>query len=113
MAYRITWKTGWPLYQSCCSVAGPQRSVTGEGLLYLNACGIAKNIQTDTGLPGSFGDGSEMVKQPVALPAGRVNSNWILDDDSRGDDYVLQINLKADMDLEKVTLGRWDAQASQ
>ncbi|MGH1449528.1 MAG: hypothetical protein ACRBBM_08920 [Pseudomonadaceae bacterium] len=54
-----------------------------------------------------------MVKQPVALPAGRVNSNWILDDDSRGDDYVLQINLKADMDLEKVTLGRWDAQASQ
>ena len=87
--------------------------IQGQDGTYLNARGIAKNIQTDTGLPGSFGDGSEMGKQPVALPAGRVNSNWILDDDSRGDDYVLQINLKADMDPEKVTLGRWDAQASQ
>ncbi|WP_150276082.1 metallophosphoesterase family protein [Halopseudomonas salina] len=87
--------------------------IQGQDGTYINARGVAKNIQADIGLPGSFGDGSESGKQPVTLPAGRVNSNWILDDDSEGDDYVLQMNLPADLDPQTLTLGRWNAQTEQ
>jgi len=47
----------------------------------------------------------------VTLPAGRVNSNWVLDDDARGDDFVLQFNLPADADPATLNLARWDTVA--
>ncbi|WP_022962641.1 metallophosphoesterase family protein [Halopseudomonas pelagia] len=87
--------------------------IQGQDGTYINARGVPKNLETDTGLPGSYGDGSELGKQPVVLPAERVNSNWILDDDARGDDYVLQFNLAANMNPEHITLGRWNAQSEQ
>ena len=85
--------------------------VQGQDGTFSSARGLMKNIQTDVGLAGSFGDGSEKAKQPVALPAGRVNSNWILDDDERGDDYVLQFNLPSDADTDSLSLARWNPAA--
>ena len=83
--------------------------IQGQDGTYSSARGVAKSIETDLGLPGSRGDGSENPKQPVLLPAGRVNQNWVLDDDERGDDYVLQFNVPAGLALSEVTLGRWDS----
>ncbi len=85
--------------------------IQGQDGTFSSARGLMKNIQTDVGLAGSFGDGSEKAKQPVALPAGRVNSNWILDDDERGDDYVLQFNLPSDADADSLSLARWNPAA--
>ncbi|HDY97598.1 MAG TPA: metallophosphoesterase [Pseudomonas sabulinigri] len=85
--------------------------IQGQDGTYNGARGVMKNIQTDVGFAGSFGDGSERGKQPVVLPAGRVNSNWVLDDDERGDDFVLQFNLPASADATSLTLGRWNEDA--
>lgn len=85
--------------------------IQGQDGTYQGARGATKNLQTDVGFAGSFGDGSEKGKQPVMLPAGRVNSNWVLDDDERGDDFVLQFNLPASADAASLTLGRWDEDA--
>jgi len=85
--------------------------IQGQDGTFSSARGVMKNIRTDVGLPGSFGDGSEQAKQPVALPAGRVNSNWVLDDDERGDDYVLQLSLPDDANAEELALARWDVEA--
>lgn len=85
--------------------------IQGQDGTYVGARGAMKNLATDVGFAGSYGDGSELGKQPVTLPAERVNSNWVLDDDARGDDFVLQFNLPADADPATLNLARWDAAA--
>ena len=84
--------------------------IQGQDGTYSSAKGVMKNIQADVGFAGSFGDGSERGKQPVTLPSDRVNSNSILDDDARGDDFVLQFNLPAVAEAESLTLGRWNTE---
>lgn len=83
--------------------------IQGQDGTYISARGVPKDITTDTGLTGSRGDGSENGKPPVTLPAGKVNSNWVLEDDERTDDYALEFVLPENLDPASVTLGRYDA----
>jgi len=83
--------------------------IQGQDGTYISARGVPKDITADTGLTGSRGDGSEDGKPPVTLPAGKVNSNWVLEEDERTDDYALEFVLPDNLDPASVTLGRYDA----
>lgn len=87
--------------------------IQGQDGTYNGARGAQKSLAVDTGFAGSYGDGSELGKQPYLLPEGRVNSNWTLDDDSRGDDFVLQFNVPSGAAASSLQLARWnDAEGS-
>lgn len=101
----LSWVEGWGDAQSEALIVS---GIQGQDGTYLDAKGNPKNIETETGLPGSFGDGSEDGKLPVTLPPGRVNSNHNLADDTAGDDYVLQFGLPENTTAENLTLARWD-----
>ena len=82
--------------------------IQGQDGTYNGARGAQKSLAVDTGFAGSYGDGSELGKQPYLLPEGRVNSNWTLDDDSRGDDFVLQFNVPSGAAASSLQLARWN-----
>ena len=74
---------------------------------YIDAYGRTKDITADTGLAGSFGDGSETGKAPAVLPA-TAKRGWALADDQRGDPYVLEFALPAGRTAANSALARFD-----
>lgn len=101
----LSWVDGWGDVQSPALIVS---GLQGQDGVYLDAKGNAKDITADTGLPGSFGDRSEMGKQPVALPLDRVNRNSNLADDNGGDNYVLEFSVPEGLNPQTLTLARWD-----
>lgn len=82
--------------------------IQGQDGTYISARGVPKDITADTGLAGSRGDGSNNGKPPVTLPAGKVNSNWVLDDGDRADDYAIEFLLPENIDPASVMLAVFD-----
>ena len=81
--------------------------IAGQGGTYIDPWGRPKNIESDTGLPGSRGDGSEAGKAPVALPAWASRS-WTLSQDGAGDPFVLEFAVPDSVSAESATLARRD-----
>ncbi|RZS86429.1 metallophosphoesterase family protein [Pigmentiphaga kullae] len=82
--------------------------IAGQTGTYIDPWGRAKDITTATGLPGSYGDGSESGKLPVRLPA-HATRQWELSADQSGDAYVLEFALPEGADAGATTLARRDA----
>lgn len=101
----LSWVDGWGGSQSPALIVS---GLQGQDGAYLDTKGNLKDITAETGLAGSFGDGSEQGKQPVTLPAGRVNSNFNLLDDAGGDDYVLEFSVPEGLDPANLMLARWN-----
>jgi len=84
--------------------------ISGQTGIYTDPYGRLKDLTADTGLPGSYGDGSEQGKAPHALPA-RATRDWELKDGDTGHAYVLEFALPAGASAEGSALARWDGQA--
>lgn len=82
--------------------------IAAQGGTYIDPYGTVKNIETDTGLPGSRGDSSEAGKAPVVLPTWASRS-WTLDPVAPNDPYVLEFKLPAGTTAARATLARWNA----
>ncbi len=81
--------------------------IAGQEGTYIDAYGRARDITADTGLPGSFGNGSEQGKAPVVLPA-RATRGWALSADQAGDAYVLEFTLPKGRSAADTALARYD-----
>ncbi|ARP97375.1 metallophosphoesterase family protein [Bordetella genomosp. 13] len=81
--------------------------ISGQSGIYTDPYGAIKDITVDVGLAGSYGDGSEMGKQPVTLPAGATR-DWRLQAGDTGHKYVLEFSLPADVAAQDAMLARWD-----
>ncbi len=82
--------------------------IAAQGGTYIDPYGVAKNIEVDTGLAGSRGDGSESGKAPVVLPTW-ASRGWTLDPVAPNDPYVLEFKLPAGATAANATLARWNA----
>ena len=85
----------------------------GQNGIYTNAWGGLKDIETDTGLPGSQPDGS--AKAPHTLPA-QASRDWDLQD-AATDHYALSISVPDALAGKALTLGwltdaGWEAAAA-
>jgi len=83
--------------------------IAGQTGTYIDPWGRVKDITAQTGLPGSYGDGSENGKLPVQLPA-HATRQWELSADQSGDTYVLEFALPAGRDAAATALARRDAE---
>ncbi|CAG9168386.1 metallophosphoesterase [Cupriavidus respiraculi] len=84
--------------------------INGQTGMYTDPYGRLKDITAETGLAGSYGDGSELGKAPVTLPAGTTR-DWELKPGQTGHAYVLEFTLPSDAAGERVALARWDGKA--
>lgn len=83
--------------------------ISGQTGMYTDPYGRVKDITAETGLPGSYGDGSEQGKAPVTLPAGTTR-DWELKPGKTGHAYVLEFSLPKDAAADAVVLAKWDGQ---
>lgn len=81
--------------------------ISGQDGTYINPYGAAKDITTETGLPGSYGNGTELGKAPVVLPA-HAEQGWALTDDKVGDSYVVEFVAPAGRTAANSTIARYD-----
>lgn len=81
--------------------------IVGQDGTYIDAYGAVKDITAATGLAGSFGDGSETGKAPVALPAN-AQRGWALEEGKQGDSYVLEFALPSGRTAANTALARFD-----
>jgi len=81
--------------------------ISGQTGTYIDPYGRPKDITADTGLPGSYGDGSERGKEPVALPA-QATRDWELPAGDTGHSYVLEFSVPDTASAENSVLARWD-----
>lgn len=78
----------------------------GKGL-YIHAYSKPRDIPADTGLPGSFGNGSAQAKAAVALPV-RASRGWALSADQADDAHVLEFTLSKGRGVADTALARFD-----
>ncbi|MBO1112063.1 metallophosphoesterase family protein [Bordetella petrii] len=82
--------------------------ISGQTGIYTDPYGRLKDITADAGLPGSYGDGSELGKAAYALPA-QATRDWELKPGaSGGHAYVLEFAMPQDARAENSLLARWD-----
>lgn len=81
--------------------------IAAQDGIYTDPWGRLKNMATETGKAGSYGDGSEQGKRPVVLPAYAGNS-WKLDDAKHGDPYVLSFVVPEGATAATSALARYD-----
>lgn len=86
--------------------------IVAQDGIYIDPYGGVKDIETATGLAGSYGDGTEKGKEPVTLPS-HARKQWELLDDKRGDSYVLSFRLPAQASADKAALARYDAKSGK
>lgn len=72
---------------------------------------MAKNITTDLGLPGSYGNGTELEQQPVTTLPAHARRGWALSDDTLGDSYVLEFAAPVGHSARNSVIARCDAAA--
>lgn len=83
--------------------------INGQTGMYTDPYGRLKDITTATGLPGSYGDGSEQGKAPVTLPTGATR-DWELKPGQTGHAYVLEVSLPEGTAADGIALARWDGE---
>ena len=83
--------------------------ISGQTGIYTDPYGRLKDITTEVGLAGSYGDGSEQGKAPVVLPAA-ASRDWELKPGNAGHAYVLEFVLPADADVNASALAQWDGE---
>lgn len=86
--------------------------IVGQDGTYIDAYGRPKDIQTQTGLAGSFGDGTEQGKQALSLPA-HAKKGWALGSGKVGDSYVLEFSLPQGVSASNTTLVQYDTASSK
>lgn len=84
--------------------------ISGQGGTYIDPYGVAKDIATDTGLAGSYGNGTELGKAPVVLPAHATKA-WALSESTMGDSYVLEFAAPAGRTAANSAIARYDTAA--
>lgn len=85
--------------------------ISGQDGTYIDAYGRPKNLRTDMGLPGSYGNGTEQVKLPVAALPAHAGQGWALREDTVGDTYVVELAAPAGRNATNSALARYDATA--
>ena len=83
--------------------------ISGQDGTYIDAYGRPKNLRTDMGLPGSYGNGTEQVKVPVAALPAHATQGWALREDTVGDTYVVEFALPKGRNATNSALARHDA----
>lgn len=81
--------------------------ISGQTGIYTDPYGRLKDITADVGLAGSYGDGSEQGKGPVALPM-QATRGWELEPGDTGHAYVLEFALPQNADGSASMLAQWD-----
>ncbi|AOS78116.1 MULTISPECIES: metallophosphoesterase family protein [Hydrogenophaga] len=81
--------------------------INGQDGTYIDPYGAVKDIAADTGLPGSYGNGTELGKAPVVLPA-HANKGWALADDKVGDSYVVEFMAPTGRNASNSAIARHD-----
>lgn len=84
--------------------------ISGQGGTYIDPYGVAKDIASDTGLAGSYGNGTELGKAPVVLPAHATKA-WALSEATVGDSYVLEFAAPAGRTAANSAIARYDTAA--
>ncbi len=82
--------------------------ISGQDGTYIDAYGRPKNLRTDMGLPGSYGNGTEQVKLPVAALPAHATQGWALREDTVGDTYVVELVAPAGRSTTNSALARYD-----
>jgi hypothetical protein len=81
--------------------------INGQDGTYIDPYGAVLDITTVTGLPGSYGNGTELGKAPVVLPA-HATKGWALADDKVGDSYVVEFVAPAGRNASNSVIARYD-----
>ncbi|WP_066272734.1 metallophosphoesterase family protein [Hydrogenophaga palleronii] len=81
--------------------------ISGQDGTYIDPYGVPKDITVDTGLTGSYGNGTELGKAPVILPA-HATKGWALTEDKVGDSYVVEFALPTGRTATDSALARYN-----
>lgn len=84
--------------------------ISGQDGTYIDPYGVVKDITVDSGLVGSYGNGTELGKLPVVLPA-HATRGWALTEDKVGDSYVVELVAPTGRTPANSVIARYDTTA--
>lgn len=85
--------------------------ISGQDGTYIDPYGTARDITLATGLPGSYGNGTELGKAPLTTLPAHAGKGWALREDTVGDSYVVEFVAPTGRTAANSAIARYDATA--